>query len=258
MMMAWGYLRFFILLMLEGFVHPEQQLTIVDDLKKPTHHNNWFHLFSSIFILYHAVSSCFCKRIAQVNVGSGTSREFGYDSAGAPGERKRFCSRCRHSLKLCRSLQFWSCAVVNACPSTCQVTFGRRWNDMKLLLLFCGLFSSAKINPSNLFSITSHLWRLGWAQLVVCSIQITAPERYKICYCVWGCPSPWDRPEIYLSGYQSCGFQEESARDTSPQVVFQYPLFILPLPGWSMLTSCSVHQGLLSVSMRRTLQKRCM
>jgi hypothetical protein len=146
--------------------------------------------------LYHAVSSCFGKRIAQVNVGSGTSREFGYDSAGAPGERKRFCSRCRHSLKLCRSLQSWSCSVVNACPSTCQVTFGRRWNDMKLLLSFCGLFSSAKINPSNLFSITSHLWRLGWAQLVVCSIQITAPERYKICYCVWGCPSPWDRPEI--------------------------------------------------------------
>ena len=105
MMIARGYLRFFILLMLEGFVHPEQQLTIVDGLKKPTHHNNWFHLFSSIFILYHAVSSCFGKRIAQVNVGSGTSREFGYDSAGAPGERKRFCSRCRHSLKLCRSLQ---------------------------------------------------------------------------------------------------------------------------------------------------------
>lgn len=69
---------------------------------------------------------------------------------------------------------------------------------MKLLLsYFVVYFSSAKINPSIFFSITSQLWRLGWAQLVVCSIQITAPERYKICYCVWGCPSPWDMwPEI--------------------------------------------------------------
>ena len=48
-----GDLRFFILLMLEGFVHPEQKLRSVDGLKKK--HHKSFHGISSVFILSHAV-----------------------------------------------------------------------------------------------------------------------------------------------------------------------------------------------------------
>ena len=292
MMMAWGYLRFFILLMLESFLHPEQQLTIVDGLKKPTHHNNWFHHVSSCFIYFHPFSFCimlfhhaFGNESLRSTWAAALAENLGMIRLGrlVKGSGSGMY-RCRHSLKLCRSLEILFRCLSQVPPLVKWHLEDVKWCEIATFI-FCGLFSSAKINPSILFSITSQLWRLGWAQLVVCSIQITAPERYKICYCVWGCPSPWDMwPEIKKNRRSSprhiswtymiyidlpvwipssCGFQEEKCKRhiETPHHRSSFSILCKNSPLAKLIrpsTSCSVHQGLLSVSMRRTLQKRCM
>ena len=137
----------------------------------------WKPSFQSIF---SALQRCRTRssvidgtpRSSKVSVGNSTVKEFDYDSVRAP-------STPNHES---------SCSFLDICALLCYPSVVASVTWELCTLSFLG--GKAKTHVGGFEKITRYHAICPFKRYCTSLglVQITAPERYKICYCVWGCP----------------------------------------------------------------------